>query len=106
MSITFKPPPIAVSVGNAIIGWLTVEGPGDELGCEACGNSIVDNCFVSIGPEQVVFCFGCANYDGQPSLPADRVICALAAAARQGGDVRQAPGEAPQSGPAKQGNAQ
>jgi hypothetical protein len=34
-----------------------------------------------------------------------QVIIALAAAA-SGGDVKQAPGEAPQSGPAEQGNAQ
>jgi hypothetical protein len=43
------------------------------------------------------------NYAGYAKVVARN---ALAAAARQGGDVKQAPAESPQSGDAKQRNAQ
>jgi hypothetical protein len=50
-----------------------------------------------------VFLPWCSKH-GHPAARTWPQAEALAAAAREGGDVKQAPGEAPQSGP--QGNAQ
>jgi hypothetical protein len=55
-------------------------------------------CSMGIGCDEAGVCY--AGAMGQP----EECPRALAAAARQGGDVKQAPAESPQSGP--KGNAQ
>lgn len=43
--------------------------------CETCENPIREHCYVSIGPEQQIFCFGCCPLAGPPKINPDRIIC-------------------------------
>jgi transcriptional regulator with XRE-family HTH domain len=72
------PGPVQVAVECLLAHPFTrepIEGGSRMQQCETCERPIREHCYVSIGPEQQIFCFTCCPLAGPPKINPARIIC-------------------------------